>query len=170
MSTKSERARRESYTERRQKLMSRLWGEELSTLPVWFRKEQKGFTTMPRTMPYLIKIMDKESGKGKPLGPTYSALWYRVFDEGFLEIKEEKTLAYEAGFYSQRAVDTWKSRMKKLEELGFINTKASPQSDFGYVIIINPFKAIEKLYDGKDKDGLYNALCARMVDVGAEWE
>lgn len=170
MSEKSARARGKAYSERRQKLIESLWGKDIDDLAIWDRQEHKGFTTIPRTLPYIIKIMDSMSAKGSPLGSTYLALWCRVFDEGFIEIKENKTLAYEAGFTGQRAAHTWTSRMRTLNELGFIDAKPGPQGEFQYVIIINPLRVIKDKYEGKEKNEAYNALSARMIDVGATWE
>ncbi len=42
----------------------------------------------------------------------YLALWCRVFDEGFVEIRDKEAFAYESGFSGQRAVTTWSGRMK----------------------------------------------------------
>lgn len=170
MSEKSARARGKAFSERRQQLIDNLWGEDFDELKIWDRQENKGFTTIPRTLPYIIRIMDSMSEKGSPLGSTYLALWCRVFDEGFIEIKENKTIAYESGFTGQRAVHTWTGRMRMLNELGFIDAKSGPQGEFQYVILINPFAVIKEKYKGREKNEAYNALSARMVDVGATWD
>ncbi|WP_212568547.1 hypothetical protein, partial [Vibrio parahaemolyticus] len=80
--------------------------------------------------------MDKFSGKGKPLSSTYLSLWCNVFDEGFLEIEDKHRFAFESGFSSERAITTWTTRMRKLEELGFIQSKRGANGDFNYVLLI----------------------------------
>ena len=40
--------------------------------------------------------------------------------------------------------------------------------DFQFVLLMNPFHAIEKLYVGQSKDIYYNALLSRMAQVGAD--
>jgi hypothetical protein len=41
---------------------------------LWNRKANKGFATIPKTMPLVLQIMD-EMSKGKPLASTYLGLW-----------------------------------------------------------------------------------------------
>lgn len=170
MSEKSVRARGKRFGERRAKLIETLWGDDLEKLKIWNRLEHDGYTTVPRTLPYIIKVMDSLSEKGMPLASSYLALWCRVFDEGFIEIKDRETLAYESGFSGQRAVHTWNGRMKALKELGFIDSKSGPNGEFQYVIIKNPLWVIKEIYKKKDKNEAYNMLAARMIDVGAEWD
>lgn len=101
-------------------LRNELW-PELDENRLWNRKKENGFITIPRTMTYIIQILDSLS-KGKPLGSTYLTIWCHLFDESFLVIENPKSFAFESGFQGQRCEDTWKKRMKKLQELGFINT------------------------------------------------
>lgn len=169
MSEKSKKAGRKSLAEKREKVIESLWGDE--TPEVWSRKENNGFTTMPRTLPYVCRVIDSLASSGSPLSQTYLALWFRVFDEGFIEIKDKDALAYESGFSGQRAVTTWAGRMRKLKELGFIDTKPGSSGDLQYVLIVNPLTLIRKMYsDGqKTKDERYNALATRLIDVGGKW-
>ncbi|WP_426880304.1 hypothetical protein [Serratia bockelmannii] len=104
------------------------------------------------------------------MSQTYLALWCRVFDEGFVEVRDKEAVAYESGFSGQRAVTTWSGRMKKLKELGFILTKPGTSGEFQYVIILNPLPVIKEIYESKEKDERYNALVGRMQEVGAKWE
>jgi hypothetical protein len=170
MSARSAKAGAAKLVEKREKLKSDLWGDELDTLKIWNRKKHTGFTTIPRVMPQLNRIMDKRSGKGKPLTSTYLSLWCNVFDEGFIEIKEKTRFAFESGFSGERAVTTWTNRMRTLEDLGFISSKAGANGEFSYVLILNPLNAVSDLYDDHVKDELYNALIGRMNDVGAKFD
>ena len=74
----------------------------------------------------------------------------------------------ESGFSGTRGETTWRGRMKRLEELGFIMSKPGLIGDFQFVLLMNPFHAIEKLYVGQSKDIYYNALLSRMAQVGAD--
>ncbi len=171
-SQKTEKNRRKKLDERRRDLIKELWGKELETLSLWSRHEHDGFSTIPRTLPHIIRIIDALSGAGAPLGTTYTSLWCRVSDEGFVEIKDKEILAYESGFGGQRAVTTWQSRMKKLSDLGFISSKPGLKGDFQYVLILNPLSVIKGIYDepSMTKDSRYHALFERMQEVGAEWD
>lgn len=127
-----------------------------------------GFTTIPRTMALIGRIIDQLSGKGIPLASTYLALWCWVFDEAFVEIRNPKELAYESGFNGTRGEATWRTRMRRLQELGFIMTKPGLLGEFQYVLILNPIKVIETHYSVVPKDLAYSALLSRLTQVGAD--
>jgi hypothetical protein len=170
MSVRSAKSGAKKLIEKREKLKSDLWGDELSTLKVWNRKRHNGFTTIPRVIPQINRIIDKHSGKGKPVASTYLSLWCNVFDEGFIEIKEKQRFAFESGFSGERAITTWTTRMRELEKLNFISSKSGSNGEFNYVLILNPLNAARSLYENRTKDDLYNALIGRMNDVGAEFD
>ncbi|WP_272679125.1 hypothetical protein [Providencia sp. PROV019] len=172
MSEKAKKAGRRSLAQRRDILINELWGEDLDDLNVWNRKIHDGFTTIPRTLTYINRILDYLSGVGAPVSQTYLSLWCRIFDEGFIEIRDKEAIAYESGFSGQRAVTTWMGRMKKLKELGFILTKPGTAGEFHYVLMLNPLSVIRDKYeqDGVVKDERYYALYNRMLEVGAKWD
>lgn len=156
-----------SMSGKRVLLRTKLW-PELKEATLWLRKEKVGFTTIPRTMPVIGRIIDQISGKGVPLFSTYLPLWCRVFDEAFVEIRNEKELAFEAGFSGSRGVATWRSRMKRLQELGFISIRPGIASDFQYVLILDPILIISGHIKIGAVDSLSEqALTARLIEVGA---
>jgi hypothetical protein len=57
--------------------------------------------------------------------------------------------------------------MRRLQELGFIKSKPGLTGEFQFVLLMNPFLAIEGLYKDIPKDVAYNALLSRMAHVGA---
>lgn len=155
------------YAKKKLALREQLWGS-ISEELLWERNSHDGYTTLPRTLPIIFLIMDDLADKGKPIASTYFSLWSRVFDECFIEIKSSDELAFESGFTGQRAVSTWKQRMKKLIELGFIDAKSSGANEFGYVLLFNPYNLIKEFHALKKvQDAKYNALFARALDVGA---
>jgi len=113
--------------------------------------------------------MDQLSGKGFPLFATYLALWGRVYDEAFVEIRNDRELAYESGFSGPRGEVTWRTRMRKLQELGFIDVRPGLASDLQYVLIFNPIIVIATEYakSSKTDDLAYTALMARLIEIGA---
>lgn len=147
-------------------LRNELW-PELDESLLWNRKKENGFTTIPRSMPYIIKIIDSLS-KGKPLGSTYLTIWCHLFDESFIVIENPKSFAFESGFQGQRAEDTWKKRMKKLQELGFIDAKEGSAGPFTNVLVYNPHVIIIKEIKNEIQEPLYNSLIARLAYVGAK--
>lgn len=134
---------------------------------IWHRKTNDGFTTVPRTMPIVMQAIDALS-KGSPAGHTLFALWARSPDTPFLTIENPMTFAAEAGFSGERAVDTWRKRMKLLREHWFIMTKPGPSGEFHYVLLISPNAAVEWLRaQGKVQDGIYARFIDRLMEVGA---
>lgn len=136
---------------------------------IWDWKNSTGFATVPRTLPYFGRIMDSLS-VNKPLTSTYIALWCRLWDQsGIITITDSIALARESGFSGQRAVSTWRSRMKILEDLGFIKIKPLAEEPFGYALLLSPYYAVQKLFkSGKYKDeGFFNALYERHDEIKA---
>lgn len=155
-------------TERNLKTRARLW-PDLNDKKVWSWRESDGFVNIPRTMPYFFKIMD-ECSKSKPLSTTFFALWCRCWDEsGIVKINNPAILSGESGFSGQRAVTTWRIRMRILEKLGFIKTKAYGSEEHGYVVLLNPYKVVKSLYQNGTfkEEGWFNALYDRAEDIKA---
>jgi hypothetical protein len=158
---------KKSAAARRRAVRQRLW-PEVADGELWLRTRSVGFTTIPRTLPLINKILDRSAGKGMPVASTYLALWCRVFDEAFVEIRSQKDLAFESGFGGPRAEATWKARMKILAELGIISAKAGVRGEYQYVLMYNPLQVISRLYKEKMDDFDYLSLMDRMGQVGAE--
>ena len=153
---------------KRLSLRRRLWpGVRPSQL--WLRKHKVGFTTIPRTMSIIGRILDQLSGKGFPLFSTYLALWCRVYDEGIVEIRSDREIAFESGFSGPRGEVTWRARMRRLKELGFIDIRAGLASEMQYVVIFNPIHVISDIYEAekRQEDLAYTALMARLLEVGS---
>lgn len=154
-------------TDRRKQLRQRLWPETLDE-HLWIRTQKTGFTTIPRTMTLIMRILDTLSGKGLPVAMTYLTLWCWTFDEGFVEIRNPKEFAYESGFSGPRAESIWKIRMRRLESLKFIKTKAGLGGDFHYVLLLNPIQVIEQIYKDKPHNLAFSSLLSRLTQVGAD--
>ncbi|MHA6641818.1 hypothetical protein [Mesorhizobium sp. A623] len=134
---------------------------------IWHRKTNDGFTTVPRTLPIVMQAIDIQS-KGQPAGHTLFCLWARSPDNPVIVIENPATYAAEAGFIGERAVDTWRKRMKKLRELLMIQTKPGPSGEFHYVLLLNPNAALEWMRSqGLAQDGIYGRFIDRLMEVGA---
>jgi hypothetical protein len=134
---------------------------------IWHRKTNDGFTTIPRTMPIIMQSIDAQS-KGNPAGHTLLCLWARSPDTPFVTIENPSTFAAEAGFQGERAVDTWRKRMRRLRELWMIQTKPGPSGEFHYVLLMNPNASVEWMRrQGWVQDGLYARFIDRLMEVGA---
>jgi hypothetical protein len=170
MSVRAKKTGLNKMAEKRKELMDLHWGADLDDLPLWDRRVDNGFSTVPRTLPYICRVLDRYAEKGKPLSQTYIALWCRMSDEGLIEIREKEALAYESGFSGPRALTTWASRMRVLFQLGFIDCRSGTSGEFHYTLMLHPLKVIKNKYDGNVLDDDYRRLVARMSDVGASWE
>ena len=132
----------------------------------WDRTKASGFTTMPRTTAYLMNIIDTLT-KGQPAGMTYLTIWCRLFLPGIVEIATEKQMAFEAGFTGERAVDTWRKRMRQLRKLGFIDYKAGTDHDFQWVLVLNPHHVVQRL-GSKVQERYRAAWRDRAMEIGAK--
>jgi hypothetical protein len=167
LNRKERTTRSRRISEKNLKLRKEFWPDIDPDL-IYDRKKEKGFTTIPRTMPLILLIMDELSNK-KPVSKTFLSLWCRNSDEGLILIRNEKELAFEANFTGERAETTWRSRMKTLNNLGFIDAKPGPSGDFHFILIFHPHKIIEKLKGKKSLQQMasYRAYFDRLIDIGA---
>nr|WP_240465938.1 hypothetical protein [Burkholderia cenocepacia] len=134
---------------------------------LWHRKRNDGFITIPRTLPIVMQAIDAQS-KGQPAGHTLFCLWARSPDHSLLSIENPTTFAAEAGFVGERAVDTWRRRMKRLRELGFIQTKPGASGEFHYVLLLNPNAVMEWMRSQNlVQNDLYSRFVERLADIGA---
>lgn len=153
----------------RQKLAMRgnLW-PNLDETRLWEREKSDGWLSIPRAMPLLLQIMDSLS-KGKPISSTYLDLWCRTYDDSFVIANKDREMAFFSGFTGERAVRTWASRMRILDDLGFIDVKDGPNGPISYVLIFNPYLVVREHYDaGHVNEAFFNSLGQRMIEIGAQ--
>lgn len=135
---------------------------------LWHRTRNDGFTTMPRTMPLVMEAINALSG-GHPAGQVLLTLWCRAPDHALITVESPAVFAAESGFSGLRAVDSWRRRMRKLVELGFIVVKPGASGEFHYVLLLNPNWAMElrQHYSKAIPASIYNRFIERVMDVGA---
>lgn len=138
---------------------------EVTDEQLWHRKRNHGFTTLPRTLPIIMNIIDAQS-KNKPAGRTYLGLWMRTFDEAFIIIENPMSFAAEAGFTGERAVTSWKDRMTKLKDLGFIDARPGSSGDFHYVLLYNPHKIV-RAHRADISQRYFMQIIDRAAEIGA---
>jgi hypothetical protein len=161
------KAKTRTILQRQIEARQKLWPDVTQRM-LWDRKESDGFVTVPRVMPLMMSIMDDLSGKGFPVGQTYFEMWCRLYDELFLTLNRPEEMAFHAGFSGQRAVRTWKDRVKRLADLGFIGLKEGPLGEFSYAIFFNPYHVIKRHFiEGQVQSAKWQALVVRANEVGA---
>ncbi|MCP3024909.1 hypothetical protein, partial [Cupriavidus basilensis] len=163
---KQARAKRLNMADRAEKLKT-LHFPNIPEQWIWHRKTNDGYISIPRTLPIAMQAIDMKT-KGQPAGHTLFCLWARSPDHAVITIENPATFAGEAGFTGTRAVDTWRRRMKKLQELEFIDAKPGTSGDFHYVLLKNPNAAMELMRTRKlVQDALYSRFEERLADIGA---
>ena len=134
---------------------------------MWRRKSNDGFTTVPRSMPVVMHALN-EASKGTPPGHVLFCLWARSPDNPLITIENPATFAAEVGFTGERAVDTWRKRMKRLRDYAMIANKPGASGEFHYVLLLNPNTGIEWMRsNGLVRDSVYGRFLDRMAEVGA---
>lgn len=164
MARASQKAR--SKIQRRTKqLRDNLWPD--AETRIWTHENSDGWLNIPRSMPVIMRILDSLT-KGQPVSSTYLELWCRTYNNGFITASRAREMAFFSGFDGERAQRTWLSRIRKLDELGFIEVKEGPSGPVSYILINNPYTALQELReDGKIFERFWNALMERMIDIGA---
>jgi hypothetical protein len=136
---------------------------------LWNRKANKGFATIPKTMPIILQIMDDLSN-GKPLSSTYLGLWCSTWDNSMVNISKNNEMAHASGFTGQRAAYTWAGRINLLRDLHFIDVKAGKSGPISHVLIVNPHLVIRHHHEQKTPgliEANFNALLERALEIGA---
>lgn len=159
------RPRKRDVLKRQLEARAKLW-PELSDDMLW-SLDNHAWVAVPRLMPLMMSIMDDLSGKGFPVSRTYFEMWSRLRAEQFLQLAPEE-MAFHAGFEGQRMVRTWKDRVERLAQLGFIGVKPGHLGDLTYAVFYNPYHIIKRAYlDGKVQENKWQALVFRANDVSA---
>ncbi|MFI3218952.1 MAG: hypothetical protein QX189_07510 [Methylococcales bacterium] len=126
-----------------------------------------GWMPIPRTMSLIMNIIDDLS-KNQPASRAYFVLWcYRRPESSLVTIENPSVFAAETGFSGERALTTWKQRMKILQELGFIDAKEGSSGAFHYVLILNPHVVIQKL-KSNIQESRFRQIYSRALDIGAK--
>lgn len=165
LNRKQSEARANKMESRALAMRAELW-PDVPEENFWDRKKAAGFTTMPRTVAYVMNIIDTLT-KGQPAGMTYLTIWCRMSIPGMVGLASEKQMAFEAGFTGERAVDTWRKRMRHLKQLGFIDYKQGTDHEFQWVLVFNPHHVIQRL-GTKVQERYRAAWRERAIEIGAK--
>lgn len=138
---------------------------------LWAHKPSGGFVTVPKTMPYIVRILD-EITKGQPVGTVYSTLWTFTWNnDAFVKMGRIREIAYACGFTGTRGIRTLNDRLVELRRLGMIETREGAEGEISYVFLPNPHYALLKLWQGKTEkieDASFNAFKERATNVGSK--
>lgn len=151
---------------RRAKLRKEIWPDVTDAM-IWSRENFKGFTSIPRTMPIIIAIINSLSKNSS--GSVFFGIWCKAFEDFLVEIKDEYDFAFSAGYTGQRAIRSWRERVEVLEKNGFIKVLRSPQGGYRYILVLDPHQVIDKLFahSAISKD-YYSSLQITLINIGAK--
>ncbi len=137
-------SKRPKLAQRQLQRRDKLWPD--ADAVVWNRKNEQGWVTIPRLLPLIMALIKTELSKGGG-DPTsvYLDLWARQFDNMMVEVTNDEDFAYSSGYTGNRAVRTWKERIRCLEDLGFIRIKEKGMRKIGYILIVNPLQVVSGL-------------------------
>jgi hypothetical protein len=134
---------------------------------IWIRANFIGFTSVPRTMPLVLRIIDGLDAK--KAARVYFDLWCRAFDDFFIDVRDEHECAYSSGYSGQRAIRSWRERVEVLVSAGFVRATKTKLGRYRHVLILDPHKVIEKLNNEEriDEDD-WLALEEHLIAIGAK--
>lgn len=156
---------RKRAAERRLELRDSLWPG--ADKIVWSRHTDDGYTTVPRTLPLIMTLINLLEGS-VDASRVYAELWSRVYDEGFIEMGDEAEHAYASGYVTPRAARTWGERVQVLADLGFIKVKPKGNWKYGYVLLVHPHDVVETLIKaGKVPEAWRTLYLQRLTQIGA---
>jgi len=167
--TKQAAAKRQGMTQKAEE-RRKLHFPQVGDNWLWSRKRASGYTTIPRTLPIIMEGIDSLT-KGQPAGHTLFTLWCRAPDDPLVTIENPSVLAAEAGFTGERAIDTWRRRMRSLRDLQFILAAEGASGEFHYVLLLNPNVVMEMMHlRNAIPHAIYARFLDRAMDVGAARE
>lgn len=152
---------------RRLALRDQLWPDESENL--WHRTTEDGYSTIPRTLPLVMTLIDELKGKGKDAARVYFDLWCRQIDDSFVGVNDEESFAYSSGYSTPgRNVRSWRERIDILSDLGFVKVQPNGSRKYGYVVLLHPHRVVCELRaQGKISDAWWNAFIKRAGEIGA---
>lgn len=148
---------------------------------LWEKTRDQGFVTIPKTMPYIVLMLNEMSEKGKPLGDIYQILWsYTWNNNGFVRLGNMGDIAFVAGFKGERGERTLRERLRSLEALGFLDLKPYGSNPTGFAFIPNPHPVILEIHQQhlaadaakkaklpKIREETFTAFLVRATDIKA---
>lgn len=162
--------KRRKPEDKRRELRDAMWPDAEAV--VWNRKAEKGWCSIPRTLPLLMTLINHLSPKDRgDASRVYQELWCHAFEEGFVSIVDEEAHAFASGFINpSRSLRSWRERMDLLAEFGFIRIAQNGSRPYGHVLLIHPHDVVDKLRAVGEHDfpeGWNNAFAKRFIDIGA---
>lgn len=130
---------------RRERVRQQVFGSESANEV--FSKNRNGYTSMPRCIPLVSRLINALGDKKIKAGDIYIALWFLNWGESLIERVNFRAVLYQAGHVARgKSVHrNWKDRTKLLERLGFIKIREHKLDPQGAILLIDPHLAVMRL-------------------------
>ena len=160
-------SKRRTKADLRRESQRKLLFPDVKDSELWASSNQ-GWCLTPRTMPLVLHAI-RALSKGSSAAETYLALWCNCISESIVEMTNKSNLIAAAGYTGHTNERTWKERMKKLEELGFIKISSGKHGDISCVLIPNPHLVLKRHKENGTQnfdEHIYNCILELMADYG----
>lgn len=139
---------------------------------IWL-KSSGSWAAMPKTLLLIAQLVGAVE-KDSLLAPTLIGLWLSTYDDGYVAVGSEGYLAVECGFtqkQNNRRIFEWRKRVKRLDELHFVELEAKERLAISHILIKDPHDAILEMhragrFNNPSFDELRERLGDRALDVG----
>lgn len=159
--------RKRTKADQRREQQRRLLFADVPDGDLWSHTNQ-GWCWTPRTMPHILHAI-RAMTKGSNAAEAYLALWCHSVSESIVEMRNKASMISAAGYSGPTSERTWKERIRKLEELGFIRVASGVHGDISTVLLLNPHKVLrdhkEKGTPGFD-DKIFNCILDGIAEFG----
>jgi len=120
---------------------------------IWRAEAEKGYCCVPRSLPLMrVLLCDKAIVGSANCDGVYLDLLSRSKESGIVEIANEDTHAYFAGYTGSRARRSWRERIFALRDSGFIEIAPRANQEIGFVLLVHPHVAVSALRQKKKID------------------
>ena len=152
---------------RRLRMRDELWSDAEDLVG---KSEEKGWWRASRVLPLLLTLArDRRITGNLDCSSVYLELLSRDFGQGLIEILDEDEHAFFSGYCGKRATRSWRERVSKLEEAGFLKIAPKSNRKLGFVLLVNPHRVAGQLREaGKIDDDWWRLYRNRLEAVGAE--
>lgn len=148
---------------RRLALAKKLWPDGLH----WGGPSERGYCCVPRLLPFLMLIAsDKRVVGALDCRSALVELLCRDHGQGVIEIGNEEEHAFLAGYAGERAVRTWRERVKMLRDAGIIRIAPKGARELGFVQLVHPCDVVATHRATLDA-GFVEHFDQRAIEVGA---
>lgn len=156
------------YDLKRIAIRDSLWPDSAGL--VWNRRNESGFTTLPRTLPLIATLLRHLGDRNDP-SRAYLTLWFRARDHAFFEIQDSNEIADEVGYRGNRRVRSLHEALDQLARLGFIRIQPRGTRKYAFVLLLHPHDAVQRIKYAQPKnipDWWWSLFTLRIQEIRAD--